>query len=314
MVDKKKKRLRNRLERQQAYQSQILETKNQTDMVDFNLPNEIWCMIFSYLPFKSKKNATATCKLWFRLIRGNEKFSGYILISWHNMEKAIDKLQWNWKWNNWPALKTLELKSHPLAIVGDSRATIQKAIEKLSLKDCPTSFEEVLFDVDLTLLKTHGWSRSLLKYQRSTDQVLGLGQKLDSMEKWKEYELNMKALKTLNSLGRGFMPSGDLCQNRGGIGLFAASIVAKMVDISTSKDLLLLIASKPFKYLCHIIDHVNVVQQGPHRSLEYDCSCFDCTGKVLNLGSDTTGNPIFQLVAHNFSPFGGRKTEKHGWK
>ena len=131
MVDKKKKRLRNRLERQQAYQSQILETKNQTDMVDFNLPDEIWYMIFSYLPFKSKKNASATCKLWFRLIRGNQKFSGYILISWHNMEKAIDKLQWNW--NNWPALKTLELKSHPLSIVGDSRETIQKAIEKLSL-------------------------------------------------------------------------------------------------------------------------------------------------------------------------------------
>ena len=279
-------------------------------MEDFNLPNEIWSMIFSYLPLEPKKNATVTCKLWFRLIRSNQKFSGYILISWHNMKKAIDKLKWNWDWNNWPALKTLELKSHPLAIVGDSRATIQKAIEKLSLKDCPTSFEEVLLDVDLTLLKTHGWSRSLLKYQRSTDQVLGLGQKLDSMEKWKEYELNMKALKTLNSLGRGFMPSGPMCQNRGGLGLFAASIVAKMVDISTSKDLLLLIASKPFKYLCHIIDHVNVVQQGPHRSLEYDCSCFDCTGKVLNVGSDTTGNPIFQLVAHNFSPFGGRKNEK----
>ena len=147
MVDKKKKRLRNRLVRQQELESRTLETNKETEMVDFNMPNEIWCMIFSYLPFKSMKNATATCKLWFRLIRGNEKFSGYILISWHTMEKAIDKLQWDW--NNWPALKTLKLKSHPLAIVGDSRETIQRAIEKLSLKDCPTSFEEVLFDVDL---------------------------------------------------------------------------------------------------------------------------------------------------------------------
>ena len=137
------------MERQQANQSQILETKNLTDMVELNLPTEIWCKIFSYLPFKSKKNATTTCKMWFRLIRDDQKFSGYILISWHNMEKAIDKLQWNWDWNNWPALKTLKLKSHPLAIVGDSRETIQRAIEKLSLKDCPTSFEEVLFDVDL---------------------------------------------------------------------------------------------------------------------------------------------------------------------
>ena len=144
-------------------------------MVDFNLPNEIWCMIFSYLPLEPKKNVTATCKLWFRLIREDKNLSEYILISWYNMEKAIDKLQWNW--NNWPTLKTLELKSHPLTVVGDSRETIQYAIEKISLKDCPTTLEEVLFDVDLTLLKTHGWS--LLKYQRYTDQVFGLGQKLD---------------------------------------------------------------------------------------------------------------------------------------
>ena len=276
-------------------------------MVELNLPTEIWCKIFSYLPFKSKKNATTTCKMWFRLIRDDQKFSGYILISWHNMEKAIDKLKWNWDWNNWPALKTLELKSHPLAIVGDSRATIQKAIEKLSLKDCPTSFEEVLLDVDLTLLKTHCWSRSLLKYQRSTDQVFGLGQKLDSMEKWKQYELNMKALKILNSLwsgGGGFMASGTICQNRGDLGLFAASILEKMDEISTSNDLLSLIASKDFLNLCDIIDYVYVVHQGPHTSLEYDCSCYECTGKVISIGSDTTGNPIFQLVSQKFSPFG----------
>ena len=50
-------------------------------MADFDLPNEIWCKNFSYLPFEPKKNATATCKLWFRLIREDPKISGYILIS-----------------------------------------------------------------------------------------------------------------------------------------------------------------------------------------------------------------------------------------
>ena len=116
-------------------------------MADFNLPNEIWCMIFSNLPLELKKNASATCKLWFRLIREDQKLSEYILISWHNMEKAIDKLQWNW--NNWPVLKTLELKSLPLTVV-DAREAIQSAIQKLSLKDFPPSLEAVLFDVDLT--------------------------------------------------------------------------------------------------------------------------------------------------------------------
>ena len=274
MVDKKKKKIRIRFLRQQAYQSQTIETKNQTEMVDFNLPNEIWCMIFSYLPFKSRKNATATCKLWFRVIREAQKFSGYILISWHNMEKAIDKLQWDW--NNWPAVKTLELKSHPLTILGDSRETIHKAIEKISLKDCPTSLEEVLFDVDLTLLKTHDWTRSLLKYQRYTDQVFGLGQKLDSMEKWKEYELNMRALKMLNSMG-GFMDGGT------DLGLFAASILAKMVEISTSNDLLLLIASKDFFNFSDIIDYVFVAHHGPHSSLELICSCSACNYYSSNI-------------------------------
>ena len=157
-------------------------------MANFNLPNEIWCKIFSYLPLEPKKNATATCKLWLRLIREDQKLSGYILISWYNMEEALEKLQWNW--NNWPALKTLELKSYPLLFVEDSREAVQNAIEKLSLKNCPASLEEVLFDVDLTPKQTFG--RLLLKYQRNTDQIFGLGQKLDSLQKWEDYESNIK--------------------------------------------------------------------------------------------------------------------------
>ena len=157
-------------------------------MSDFNLPNEIWCKIFSYLPLAPKKNATATCKLWLRLIREDQKLSGYILISWYNMEEALEKLQWNW--NNWPALKTLELKSHPSLFVEDSREAVQNAIEKLSLKNCPASLEEVLFDVDLTPKQTFG--QLLLKYQCNTDQIFGLGQKLDSLQKWEDYESNIK--------------------------------------------------------------------------------------------------------------------------
>ena len=194
MVDKKKKKMRIRFARQQAYQSQTLETKNQTEMVDFNLPNEIWCMIFSYLPMESKKNATVTCKLWFKLIREDQKLSGYILISWHNMEKALDKFQWNW--NNWPALKTLELNK--LEHVEDSKESIQDLIEKLSLKDCTPRLEVVIFDMDVTPTQTDG--ASLLKYQPYTDQFFGFGQELDSIQKWKEYETRMQVLKDFKSL------------------------------------------------------------------------------------------------------------------
>ena len=119
------------------------------------------------------------------LIREDPKLSGYISISWHNMEKALEKIQWNW--NNWPALKTLELKSHSLAFVEDSRKAIQSVIEKLTLKDCPPSLEAVLFKVDLTpLLQTK--CQYPLRYQPFTNQIFGFGQELDSIQKWIDYE------------------------------------------------------------------------------------------------------------------------------
>ena len=162
-------------------------------MADFNFPNEIWCQIFSYLPLEPKKNATATCKLWFRLIREDPKLSGHILISRHNMETALDTLQWNW--SNWPALKTLELNKFELE---DSREAIQYIIKTLSLRECPPNIEEVLLNVDLTPIQTNGMS--LLQYQPNTNQIFGLGQELDTIQKWNVYESNMKALKMLKSM------------------------------------------------------------------------------------------------------------------
>ena len=170
-------------------------------MSDFNLPNEIWCKIFSYLTLASKKNATATCKLWFRLIREDPNLSGYIVISWYNMEEALETLQWNW--SNWPALKTFELNK--LFLLEQNlvctRICIQSVIKKLSLKDqCPPSLEEVLFYVDLTPeIQTYG--QSLLMWQPHTDQIFGFDENLDSIQKWNEYELNMNALKKLKSMG-----------------------------------------------------------------------------------------------------------------
>ena len=168
-------------------------------MSDFSLPNEIWCKIFSYLPLAPKKNATVTCKLWFRLIREDPKLSGYILISWNIMETALETLQWNW--SNWPALKTLEITTsyYMLELVEDSRESIRNVIEKLSLKDHgPLNFEAVLFDVNLKPIPTNGMS--LLRYQLKTDEIFGLGERLDSIEKWNEYESSMKALKRLKSM------------------------------------------------------------------------------------------------------------------
>ena len=212
-------------------------------IADFSLPNEIWCMIFSYLPLAPKKNATATCKLWSRLIREDSKLSGHILISWNNMETALETLEWNW--SNWPGLKTLELIK--LEFVEVSRVSVQNIIEKLSLsshhmKDhCAPSLKEVLFDMDLTPIQTNG--QSLLMYKPYTDQIFGLGQELDSIQKWKQYELNMRGLKMLKSIARGNPPQ------------MSWPILSELeATLVPSNDVLLLIASPAFQTLLQYME------------------------------------------------------------
>ena len=235
-------------------------------MSDFNLPNEIWCKIFSYLTLASKKNATATCKLWFRLIREDPNLSGYIVISWYNMEEALETLQWNW--SNWPALKTFELNK--LFLLEQNlvctRICIQSVIKKLSLKDqCPPSLEEVLFYVDLTPeIQTDG--QSLLLYQPHTDQIFGFDENLDSAEKWNEYELNMNALirlKRLKSMmNRPFNRLFNrVVRNARAMGLLppdgnlGARIVAGL-EAALSNDLVLLNESPYFQCFRRICDAV----------------------------------------------------------
>ena len=100
----------------------------------------------------------------------------------------------------------------------------------------PPSIKAVLFDVDLTPIQTNG--QSLLMYKPYTDQIFGLGQELDSIQKWKQYELNMRGLKILKSIARENHPQISWP--------ILAELVATMVP---SKDVLLIIASPAFQLL-----------------------------------------------------------------
>ena len=228
-------------------------------MANYNLPNEVWCKIFSYLPLAPKKNATATCKLWFRLIRGDLKLSGYIVISWLNMEVAIETLQWNW--SNWPALKTLELNK--LEHVTDSKDSIQNVIDRLSLDNYyPPRLEEVLFDVNLTPeLQTDG--RSLLKYHPKTNQIYGFGKELDSIQKWNEYESIMQGLKRLKSMRRTGGTRGAVGQLTLYMRSRGAAVLAELeATICESNDLLLLVASPWFQCFHRITDGIAYMEYG----------------------------------------------------
>ena len=74
-----------------------------------SLPNEVWCILFSFLDKKSLRNSTATCTHWFELIRNNSKFSGQICLpndGLKELKRKIDDSQWIW--TRWPVLQTLE--------------------------------------------------------------------------------------------------------------------------------------------------------------------------------------------------------------
>ena len=128
------------------------------------------------------------------------------------------------------------------------------------MKDnCPPSLEEVIFDVGLTP-EIHTPSQSLLKYQPHTGQIYGFGQNLDSNEKWSKYELNMKALRKLKSMGyraRGTMgavrqlPFAELPGRTYGARIFAG------LEIALSNDPLLLNDNNYFHLFRNILDLIS---------------------------------------------------------
>jgi hypothetical protein len=73
------------------------------------LPNEVWCILFSFMDKKSLRNSTATCTHWFELIRNNSKFSGHICLPNDHLLELKRKINDSqWIWTRWPVLQTLE--------------------------------------------------------------------------------------------------------------------------------------------------------------------------------------------------------------
>ena len=109
------------------------------------LPREILRIIFLYLDKKSVRNATATCKFWFDLIRSDSKLSGYICLEKFGVEPLFRKISiGEWNWARWPALKTLKLG-------GLSDANYQNTFFTLfCFKECPT-LEKVVMSGSCTL-------------------------------------------------------------------------------------------------------------------------------------------------------------------
>ena len=93
-----------------------------------SLPREILCTIFSYLDKKYVKNVTATCKLWFELIRNDLNFSSSIrLKAFQDLELSVAR---------WPVLKTIKFCGHYLYF-SVMEKLVQRTTKLAKSNDCP---------------------------------------------------------------------------------------------------------------------------------------------------------------------------------
>ena len=93
-----------------------------------NLPREVLCIIFSYLDKKSVRNSTATCNLWFELIRGNSNLSSHVKL--YDFDKRIQDFKLTGA--RWPVLKTVQLCGYVAEKIPI------RSMKLVNTKECPT--------------------------------------------------------------------------------------------------------------------------------------------------------------------------------
>ena len=136
-----------------------MSTKRQRlDYMDMKiLPKEVWCIIFSYLDENSVRSASATCKLWFELIRSDLKISSHIYLGNDGLNEFGTKLEKSeWMWERWPVLKTLEfgpLSIYELYSCQEAKRAMEM-VKSINFKQCET-LEKVIFSVKYDLSIVH---------------------------------------------------------------------------------------------------------------------------------------------------------------
>ena len=130
------------------------------------MPNEIWCIIFSYLDEKSVKNATVTCKLWFELIRSDSNLSGHVILQHFDLDELQTKIENSqWIWESWPVLRTLEFER---GIEPESAKEALDSLESIKFELCPT-LENVIFGVNFDLVELFpNFQESLVTVEKLT--------------------------------------------------------------------------------------------------------------------------------------------------
>jgi hypothetical protein len=118
------------------------------------LPREILCIIFSNLDKKSVKSATATCKLWFELIRNDSNLSSYIclkVIKPQQFDQRIQDLETAVA--KWPVLKSIRFCGpypYPFVHFSVVEKIVKHLIKLVDSKKCP-NLEKIIVSVSYCL-------------------------------------------------------------------------------------------------------------------------------------------------------------------
>ena len=112
-----------------------MESKLKASKVfECNLPNEIWCEVFSYLDKKSLKNVTTTCKLWFGIIRGVEKFSGHVKMKFTDLKDLFKEIKNSERlMERWPSMTVLEVSLGNQFVVARHHKQLYKMTKLMEL-------------------------------------------------------------------------------------------------------------------------------------------------------------------------------------
>ena len=130
----------------------MFSKRQRLEYSDMNiLPKEIWCIIFSHLDEKSIRSSSATCKLWFELIRNDLKISSDIYLvnaGLNEFRTILEKSEWMWE--RWPVLKTLEF-GPKIKYSCENEKQAMNIVKSINFKQCET-LEKVVFGVKYDLL------------------------------------------------------------------------------------------------------------------------------------------------------------------
>ena len=176
----------------------MFSKRQRLDYIDMNiLPKEVWCIIFSFLDEKSIRLASATCKLWFELIRSDLKISSHIYLVNDGLNEFQTKLEKSeWMWERWPVLKTLEFGGSPSEYELYSCQAAEKEmniLKSINFKQCETLEKVVVsvkFDLEYFWEKYH--SLATVKILTFNPKVETKSIEMDQIEHVSRLDLSFK--------------------------------------------------------------------------------------------------------------------------